>query len=114
MERRAEEVRAETQALLERLGAPVELELPTGPVEDEILNRADEETLVVLGKEGGGARTGGAARLGSVAERVARRAKGAVLLVPQTLPNPGDCCSFTTVRTGQKGRSPIRWRSPNP
>ncbi len=88
LEERAQEVRAETQALLERLGSPADLELPSGAVENEILNRADEETLVVLGKEGGGAQAGGSGRLGGVAERVARRAKGAVLLVPQTFAEP--------------------------
>lgn len=88
LEKRAEEVRAETQALLERLGVAAELELPTGPVEDEILSRADAQTLIIVGKEGDGAELGESSRLGGVAERTARRAEGAVLITPRTFTEP--------------------------
>ena len=88
MEKRAEEVRANTQALLAQLGVSAELELPTGPIENEILDRAAGETLIVIGKEGESAKLERSARLGSVAEHLARRAEGAVLLVPQTFAEP--------------------------
>ena len=88
LERRAQKVQADTQALLKELGVEVNLELPTGPIEDEILNRADEETLIIVGKQGDSAELDGSSRLGGVAERVARRAEGAVLLVPQTFTEP--------------------------
>ena len=88
MEKRAEEVRAKTQALLNELGVSAELELPTGPIENEILDRAEGETLIVIGKEGESAELERSARLGSVAERLVRRAEGAVLLVPSHFAEP--------------------------
>ena len=88
MEKRAEEVRAKTQALLDQLGVSAELELPTGPIENEILDRAEGETLIVIGKEGESAELERAPRLGSVAEHLVRRAEGAVLLVPRNFTEP--------------------------
>ena len=87
LEKRAEGVREETQALLQRLGVELDLELPTGPVEAEILNRTDAQTLVVMGKAGESVGSG-SARLGNVAERIARRAEGAVLLVSRQFSEP--------------------------
>ena len=87
MEKRAEEVRVKTQALLNQLGVSAEVELPTGPIENEILDRAAGETLIVIGKEGESAELE-SPRLGSVAEHLVRRAEGAVLLVPQNFTEP--------------------------
>ncbi len=88
LERRAEKVQVDIQALLKGLGLETDVELPTGPVENEILSRADAETLILMGKEGDSAEINGSGRLGSVAEHVARRAEGAVLLAPQTFSEP--------------------------
>ena len=88
LEKRAEEVRAKTQGLLKQLGASAELETPTGPIENEILDRAEGETLIVIGKEGERAELAASPRLGSVAEHLARRAEGAVLLVPRHFTEP--------------------------
>ena len=88
LERRAQKVQTETQALLKELGLEVAVQLPTGPVEDEILGRADDETLIIMGKEGDSAEINGSGRLGGVAERVSRRTEGAVLLTPQTFTEP--------------------------
>ncbi len=87
LEERAQKVQADVQAMLKRLGVEADLELPTGPVEDEILGRADAQTLIVMGKEGDSAQPNGA-RLGGVAEHIARRADGAVLLVPRQFTEP--------------------------
>lgn len=88
LERRAEAVRAETDAQLGRLGAAAKLELLTGVPEAEIVGSADAGTLIIMGKAGERAARGELARLGGVAERTVRRAEGAVLLTPAGFTEP--------------------------
>lgn len=82
LEARADELKGRMDAVLKRLGLNAEVELASGGPAGAILERADAQTLSVLGKEGEAAELGSSPRLGSVAERVVRRAEGAVLLVP--------------------------------
>jgi nucleotide-binding universal stress UspA family protein len=86
LQERGDEVKERTEALLRRLGLDAELELAAGLLVAEIMDRAAAETLLVLGK--GEAASPGAPRLGGVAERVVRRAEGAVLLVPPAFAEP--------------------------
>lgn len=88
LQERGDELKVRTEALLRRLGVTAELELAAGLPAAEIMDRAAAETLLVLGKEGEAASLSGAPGLGGVAERVVRRAEGAVLLVPQTFTEP--------------------------
>lgn len=82
LEARADELKVHIDAVLKRLGLSAEVELTSGGPAGAILERAGARTLSVLGKEGEAAELGSTTRLGSVAERVVRRAEGAVLLVP--------------------------------
>lgn len=82
LEARADDLKTHMDDLLKRLELSAEVELASGSPAAAILERADTRTLSVLGKEGEAAE-GDTSRLGSVAERVVRRAEGAVLLVPQ-------------------------------
>jgi len=84
----ADEVQTRTDALLQSLGVGTEVEVAVGVPAAEVLARADPQTLSVLGKEGEAADPGGSPRLGSVAERVVRRAQGAVLLSPRQFTEP--------------------------
>ncbi len=88
LEARADELRVHMNATLRRLGLSAEVELTSGGPAGAILERAGARTLSVLGKEGEAAELGGTTRLGSVAERVVRRAEGAVLLVPPRFSKP--------------------------
>ena len=83
LEARADDLKVHIDELLEQLGLNAEVGLASGGPAGAILERADAQTLSVLGREGEAAEPGGDARLGSVAERVVRRAEGAVLLVPE-------------------------------
>jgi nucleotide-binding universal stress UspA family protein len=85
---RGDEIKGDTDALLRQLGVGAELELAAGLPVAEIMDRAAAETLLVLGKEGEAASLSCAPRLGGVAERVVRRAEGAVLLVPSAFAQP--------------------------
>lgn len=89
LEEQAEEVRKETDADLERLGLDARLEVVTGTPVPDILERADAQTLLVMGKAGETFAAGDGVRLGSVAERAVRRAEGAVLLAPERFTEPG-------------------------
>ncbi len=88
LEARADEVKAHIDDLLGQLGLSAEVGLASGSPAGAILERADAETLSVLGREGEAAELGDDSRLGSVAERVVRRAEGAVLLVPRHFIKP--------------------------
>lgn len=85
---RGDEIAASTEALLASLGVRAETEIAAGFPAAEILERADEETLIVLGKRGEEAAAIGTTKLGSVSERVVRRADGPVLLVPDSFTKP--------------------------
>lgn len=88
LEGNAEEIKGTTEAALHHLGAETVLEVRAGLPAEEIVAAAGAETLLVLGKQGEGAELGSSPQLGSVAERVVRRAEGAVLLVPETFEEP--------------------------
>lgn len=88
LEERGEEVKGKTEKLLQSLGVGAVLELTAGSPAGEILDRSATETLTVLGKEGETASLTDAPKLGGVAERVVRRAQGAVLLVPEKFAEP--------------------------
>ena len=89
LEEQAEAVRTKTDAELGRLGLDTRLEVATGTPVPDLLERADAQTLLVMGKAGESAAAGAEARLGGVAERAVRRAEGAVLLVPKSFTEPG-------------------------
>lgn len=92
LETRGEALLAGVQALAERVvSSQVHTELRTGLTADEILQGAHEDDLLVLGRQGegaGGGADGAAPRLGGVAERVLRRAPGAVLVTPERFREP--------------------------
>lgn len=88
LQNRGEEIGASTEAQLGSLGVRAETEIAVGFPAAEILERADESTLIVLGQRGEEAAATGTTKLGSVSERVVRRAEGAVLLVPETFTEP--------------------------
>lgn len=88
LQNRGEEIGTSTEAQLGNLGVRAETELAVGFPAAEILERADESTLIVLGQRGEEATATGTTKLGSVSERVVRRAEGAVLLVPETFTEP--------------------------
>lgn len=88
LQERAEEVKEKADALLRRSGAEVGLELVPGGPASEILERSGAETLTVLGKEGETASLAETSKFGAVAERVVRRAEGAVLLVTKAFTEP--------------------------
>lgn len=89
LEEGAEAVRTKTDAELGRLGLSVRLEVVTGTPVPDLLDRADAQTLLVMGKAGESAAAGEGVRLGGVAERAVRRAEGAVLLTPERFTEPG-------------------------
>ena len=89
IEEQAEAVRTKTDAELGRLGLDTRLEVATGTPVPDLLERADAQTLLVMGKAGESAAAGAEVRLGGVAERAVRRAEGAVLLVPERFTEPG-------------------------
>ncbi len=88
LEDQGREIRASTEGLLGELGVPATVEIRAGLPVGEIVEAIPENALCVLGKQGESAELGGAARLGGVAERVVRRAEGAVLLTPETFTEP--------------------------
>lgn len=88
LEERASEVKTRTEGLLRELGAETTLEQRSGLPTTEILDASGADTLVVLGKQGESTDLRGKPKLGGVAERVVRRAEGAVLLVPETFAEP--------------------------
>ncbi len=89
LEEQAEAVRTKTDAELGRLGLSVQLEVVTGTPVPDLLERADAQTLLVMGKAGESAAAGEDVRLGGGAERAVRRAEGAVLLAPERFTEPG-------------------------
>ncbi len=88
LQERGEAVKSRTEVLLRSLGLEADVELSAGLPAAEVLARSTAGTLSVLGKEGETASVTDAAKLGTVAERVVRRAEGAVLLVPETFVEP--------------------------
>ena len=89
LEKQAEAVRAKTDAELGRLGLDTRVEVATGTPVPDLLERADAQTLLVMGKAGESAAAGEGVRLGGVAERAVRRAAGGVLLAPERFTEPG-------------------------
>ena len=88
LEARAAELKTHMDDVLKRLELSAEVEIASGSPAGAILERADAQTLSVLGKEGEAAELGGSPKLGSTAERVVRRTDGAVLLVPRQFFKP--------------------------
>lgn len=88
LEEQGAEIKAKTEKLLGELGVSASLEVKAGLPAEEIVASLPDNALCVLGKQGESAEFGGSPRLGGVAERVVRRAEGAVLLVPETFAEP--------------------------
>lgn len=88
LEDQGQEIKAKTEKLLGELGVDASLEVKAGLPTDEIVQAIPDNALCVLGKQGESAEFGGSPRLGGVAERVVRRAEGAVLLAPETFTEP--------------------------
>lgn len=88
LEEQGAEIKTKTEKLLGELGVSASLEVKAGLPAEEIVESLPDNALCVLGKQGESAEFGGAPRLGGVAERVVRRAEGAVLLAPQTFTEP--------------------------
>lgn len=88
LEEQSQEIKAKTEKRLSELGVKVALEVRAGLPAEEIVGAIPHDALCVLGKQGESAEFGGSPRLGGVAERVVRRAEGAVLLTPETFTEP--------------------------